>query len=116
MNCCASRSSDTTVKPSLPGSITSRTTRSKRSRRDEQLLERRFAGLDDLGLVAFGFEVESQSFGEVLLVLDDEHALLAVRSRLGGLWQQQREGAAASLTLALRKRTAAVLLAPPIAR
>ena len=46
-----------------------------RSARAEQSLERAFAGLDDLGVVPFGFEVEPQPFGEVQLVFDDEDAL-----------------------------------------
>jgi hypothetical protein len=41
----------------------------------EEALERPFSGIDDLGLKAFRFEVEAQSFGEVQLVFDDEYAL-----------------------------------------
>ena len=47
----------------------------RRSLTAEQALERRFAGVDDLDGEAFRLEVEAQPLGQVLLVLDDEHAL-----------------------------------------
>ena len=57
----------------MPGSITSSTTSRTADRSPlEQALERGLAGVDDVGGVALGFEVEAQALGEVLLVLDDQ--------------------------------------------
>ncbi len=39
-----------------------------------ELFERRLAGLDDCDAVALRFEIEAESLGQVLLVLDDQHA------------------------------------------
>ena len=47
----------------------------RRRRLAEQPRQRRLAGLDDVGDVAFRLEVEAQAFGEVLLVFDDEDAV-----------------------------------------
>ena len=41
----------------------------------QQALERRLARVDDFDGEAFSLEVEAQPLGQVLLVLDDEHAL-----------------------------------------
>ena len=53
------------------------------SRRSEQPLQRRLAGVDDFDAVALGLEVEAQPFGEMLLVLDDQDAVRGV-VMLGG--------------------------------
>ena len=37
-------------------------------------VERLLAGVDDLGVVALGFEVETQPVGQMLLVFDDQDA------------------------------------------
>ena len=58
----------------MPGSITSSTTTSKARLLGGSRLERRFAGVDHLHLVALGLQVEAQPFGEVLLVFDDQNA------------------------------------------
>ena len=70
----AARSSAATVKPSLPGSMTSRTTTSNALPLLEQQLERLLAVARDVGLVPFGLEVEAKAVGDVLLVFDDEDA------------------------------------------
>ena len=58
----------------MPGSITSRITRSKRVGIGHQLRQRRFSRVDDLDVVMLGGQVEPQPFGKVLLVFDDEDA------------------------------------------
>ena len=70
----AARSSAATVNPSLPGSITSRTTTSKIRRSFSSRCERPLAVGRDHRVMAFGFEVEPEAVGDVLLVLDDEDA------------------------------------------
>jgi hypothetical protein len=40
-----------------------------------QPVQRALPRIDDIGIVAFGFEVEAQPFGEMLFVFDDEDAL-----------------------------------------
>ena len=56
----------------MPGSITSRITRSKRVGIGKELRERRFARVDHLDVVVLGDQVEPQAFGEMLLVFDDQ--------------------------------------------
>ena len=74
------------MKPSLPGSMTSSTTRSKDDAlRRSSRCERGLAGVDDIGLVAFGLEVEPQAVGEMLLVLDDEDTRLHVHAVPGAV-------------------------------
>ena len=84
----------------MPGSMTSRTTRSTgRSSRDR--VERRLAGVDDVGVVAFGFEIEPQAVGEVLLVFDDEDAAHAGGSARGS-WSGERAAAARAPSLSAK--------------
>src|SRR5262249_5863951 len=40
----------------------------------QQARDRLLSGVDDLGVEAFGLEIEPQAFGEVVLVFDDEDA------------------------------------------
>ena len=63
-----SRILDTTSNPLMPGSMTSRITTSKAVRFRLQRFERGFAGIHQLHLVTFGFQVEAQPLGEMLLV------------------------------------------------
>ena len=56
----------------MPGSMTSRMTRSKRRGIGEQLRQRRFSRLHHLGVVMLGDQVEPQTCGEMLLVFDDQ--------------------------------------------
>ena len=55
--------------------MTSSTTRSKADSEREEPLEGSFAGVDDLGRVTLGFEIEAEAFRQVLFVFNDQHAL-----------------------------------------
>ena len=93
------------MKPSLPGSITSRTTTSKTRRSFSSRIERLLAVARDDRLVALGLEVEAQAVGDVLLVFDDQDAAHDCVVSRGS---SERERGAASFALALREDAAAV--------
>ena len=81
MNCPAWRSSRITVKPSLPGSMTSSTTTSNCAGAGQQPFERGLPGLHHFHLIALGFQIETQALGQVLLVFDYQNsAHLAIGS------------------------------------
>src|SRR5580658_605311 len=48
-----------------------------------QLFERGFAGIYQLDLVAFGFQVKTKAFGEVLFVFHDENSAHFVNFTMG---------------------------------
>ena len=90
--------------PSMPGSITSRMTRSKRAGSASELRQRRFSRVDHVDVVLLGLEVEPQAVGEVLLVFDDQDPA----HRGGDERQLHGERAAAAGPVALGEHLAAV--------
>ena len=104
MNCPACRSRDITANPSMPGSMTSSTTTSKRGRVRFQCFQRGLAGLRHFHLVAFGLQVEAQAVGQVLLVFHYQDPAHLVDRQL------QNEGASPPRPFAFGPGTAAVPL------
>ena len=47
--------------------------------RSDQPFEGRLARFDDVGPIPFGFEIEAEAFGQVVLVFDDEDAVAGRR-------------------------------------
>ncbi len=68
----ALRSSVATVKPSLPGSMTSSTRRSNSLRSVSNMSERAFAVADYVNVIALGLKVEFQAARQVLFVFHQQ--------------------------------------------